>query len=216
MGGMDVDVWEPVLGGQGRRATPMRNPCAQYNTLQSTTLDHSTRGSNGLAEDAMAGSDNNNAAKGGNPLNGTIIRQSYNQPCDRNPARRPGVMHVEASTGIRTGIPWDAVKAAINKHNHGQQWDGRGGGGGEVGYNGECLFDNRDDDGNEHGNNEVEDGKGSRGGADDEGETGNDGCNIVCGLSVGGMGQRMWMVAPHAAITPPPPVHPLPPDAACC
>ncbi len=26
---MDVDVWAPVLGGRGRRATPMRNPCGQ-------------------------------------------------------------------------------------------------------------------------------------------------------------------------------------------
>ncbi len=73
MNGNNVDVLAPVLGSQGKRAMPISNPCAQYNTLQSTTFDHSTRGSDGLAEDATGGSDSNNASKGGDCLIGTIV-----------------------------------------------------------------------------------------------------------------------------------------------
>ncbi len=51
----------------------MSNPCAQYNALQSATFDRSARGSDGLAEDATAGSDNDDAAKGGDCLNGTVV-----------------------------------------------------------------------------------------------------------------------------------------------
>jgi hypothetical protein len=52
---------------------PISNPCTQYNTIQSTIFDRSARGSDELAEDAMAGSNDNDAAKGGDCLNGTII-----------------------------------------------------------------------------------------------------------------------------------------------
>jgi hypothetical protein len=113
--------------------------------------------------------------------------------------------------------------------------EGEGGGGGE--YEGECLFDdNRDED--EYDNNKEyhkeEDGKGSKGGADDGGEPNYDGRDIVCGPSFGSVGQRMLINGPHAAAivinnnnfnnnhrhgggrhAPPPPVRPVPPDAAC-
>jgi hypothetical protein len=47
----------------------------------------------------------------------------------------------------------------------------------------------------------AEDGKGSHGGADDEGESSYDGRNIVRGPSFGGMGHRTLIVAPHTAAT---------------
>jgi hypothetical protein len=60
----------------------------------------------------------------------------------------------------------------------------------------EWLFhDNRDD--NEYDN--EEDGKGSRGGTDDWGESDYDCRDIVCGPSFGRVGQRMSIVGPHAA-----------------
>jgi hypothetical protein len=46
-----------------------------YNTLQSTIFDRSTRGSDGLVEDATAGSNNHNTAKEGNYSNGTVVGQ---------------------------------------------------------------------------------------------------------------------------------------------
>ncbi len=76
---------------------------------------------------------------------------------------------------------------------------GGGGGGGQVGntrWNGECLFnDDRDD--KEY--DDAEDGKGSREGAEDGGESDNDGRDVVRGPSFGGMGHRTSIVSPHAA-----------------
>ncbi len=52
--------------------------------------------------------DNNNDDdyddKGGNRLNGTVVRGQYGRPCNWHPGRRPGVVHVKASTGICAGI----------------------------------------------------------------------------------------------------------------
>jgi hypothetical protein len=44
-----------------------------------------------------------------------------------------------------------------------------------------------------------EDGKGSRRGADDGGESDYDGRDVVRGQSFGGVGRRMSIVGPHAA-----------------
>jgi hypothetical protein len=117
----------------------------------------------------------------------------------------------------------------------GQQGEGggRGWGGGE--YDSECLFDDDHfndeyDEDNEY--NGMEDGKGSRGGADNGGESNYDGRDVIRGLSFGGVGHRTSIVGPHAAAAiinkddnnnhrrgggascPPPPVRPIPPDAA--
>ncbi len=83
----------------------------------------------------------------------------------------------------------------------GQEGEGgwRGGGGGE--YDGECLFDNNhinnkyNDD---HEYDGVEDGKGSRGGADDGGESNYDGHDVIRRLSFGSVGHRTSIVGPHA------------------
>jgi hypothetical protein len=52
--------------------------------------------------------DNNNNkdndAEGGDCSNGTVVRRRYGQPCNQHPARRPGVVHVKASTGICAGV----------------------------------------------------------------------------------------------------------------
>ena len=70
--------------------------------------------------------------------------------------------------------------------------EGEEGGGGE--YEGECLFhddrdDNECDDDNEY--DDEEDGKGSRRGADDGGESDYDGRDVVRGPSFGSVGRRM-------------------------
>ncbi len=78
--------------------------------------------------------------------------------------------------------------------------EGEGGGGGE--YDGECLFDDDRDDyeyDEDDEYNHAEDGKGSRGGADDEGESNYDGRNVVRGPSFGGVGHSTSNVGPHAA-----------------
>jgi hypothetical protein len=67
---------------------------------------------------------------------------------------------------------------------------------GNTTWNGECLF-NDDRGGNKYSN--AEDGKGSRGGADDGGESDNDGRDVVRGPSFGGVGHRISIVGPHAA-----------------
>jgi hypothetical protein len=82
--------------------------------------------------------------------------------------------------------------------------------------------------------NGAEDGKGSRKGADDGGESDYDGRNVIHGPSFHGVGHRTLTVGPHAAAAdinndddinrrhgggascPPPPVRPVPPGAACC
>ncbi len=46
----------------------------------------------------------NGNAEGGDCLNGIIVGRQYGRPCDRHPVRGPGVIHVEASAGIRAGI----------------------------------------------------------------------------------------------------------------
>jgi hypothetical protein len=97
-------------------------------------------------------------------------------------------------------------------------------------WNGECLFN---DDRGENKYNNGEDGKGSRGGADDGGESNNDSRDVDRGPSFGGGGHRILIVGPHAAAAvinnnddnnrrrgggrhaPPPPVRPILPDAAC-
>ncbi len=66
---------------------------------------------------------------------------------------------------------------------------------GNITWNGECLFNNDRDD-RKYDN--AEDGKGSCGGADDGGESNNDGRNVVRGPSSGGMGHRTSIVGPHA------------------
>ncbi len=63
-------------------------------------------------------------------------------------------------------------------------------------WNGECLFE---DDRKYNKYDNVEDGKGSRGGADDGGESDNDGRDVVRGPSFGGVGHRTSIVGPHAA-----------------
>jgi hypothetical protein len=128
---------------------------------------------------------------GGNHSNGTIAGRRYCRPRDRHPARGPGVVHVEASAWICAGVRLRTMTRQEKEE----------GGGGE--YNRECLFDN-DRDNNEYDNedkyNDGEDGKGSRGGADNEGEPDYDGRNIVRGPSFGGMGHRMPIVGPHATV----------------
>ncbi len=47
----------------------------------------------------------------------------------------------------------------------------------------------------------MEDGNGSRGGADDGGESNYDGRDFVCGPSFGTVGRRMSIDGPHAAAT---------------
>ncbi len=103
---------------------------------------------------------------------------------------------------------------------------------GNITWNGECLFD---DDCNSKKYDDAEDGKGSRGGVDDGGESDNNGHNVIRGPSFGGVGHRTLIIGPHAAAAiiddnddndchcgggascpPPPPVHPNPPDAARC
>ncbi len=49
--------------------------CDKYKTLQSTAFDRCSRGGNGLAKNAMEGSDNKDATKGGDRLNGTVVGQ---------------------------------------------------------------------------------------------------------------------------------------------
>ncbi len=78
------------------------------------------------------------------------------------------------------------------------------GGGGE--YDGECQFDDNHvndeyDDDNEYDG--VEDGKGSRGGADDGGESNYDGHDVIRGPSFGGMGA--WGIG-HQSLAPTPPL----------
>ncbi len=102
---------------------------------------------------------------------------------------------------------------------------------GNTTWDGECLFD---DDHNDNEYDDTKDGKGSRGGADDGGESDNDGRNVVRGPSFGGVGHRTSIVGPQAAAAitndnddkvcrhgggascPPPPVCPVPLDAARC
>jgi hypothetical protein len=125
-------------------------------------------------------------------LNGTVVGRRYGRPCNRHPARGPGVVHDEASAGIRAGVRSRTMTGR----------EGEGGGGGE--YEGGCLFDDdRDedeyDDDNEY--DDKEDGKGSRGGADDGGESDYDGRDVVRGPSFGSVGWRMSIYAPHAAAT---------------
>jgi hypothetical protein len=106
-------------------------------------------------------------------LNGTVVGQRYGQPCNRHPARGPGVIHVEASTGI-CKYKWEFL-----------------------------FHNDRDDDKYDVDNeyNDKEDGKGSHGGADDRGETNYNGCNIVRGPSFVGVGRRMSIFGHHAAAT---------------
>ncbi len=69
-------------------------------------------------------------------------------------------------------------------------------------WNGECLFDDNRNDNKYNNNdeyNDAEDGKGSRGVADDGEESDYDGHNVIRGPSFGGVGHRMSIVGPHAA-----------------
>jgi hypothetical protein len=61
-------------------------------------------------------------------------------------------------------------------------------------WNRECLFD---DDCNNNKYDDVEEGKGSCGGADDGGESDNDGRDVVRGPFFGSMGHRTLIVGPH-------------------
>ncbi len=152
-------------------------------------------------------------------MNGVVVGQEYGQPCNRHPARRQGVVHVEASAGICTGIQLRTVTGQ----------DGEGGGE----YDGECLFDDNHDDNEYYDNDEsngVEDRKGSCRGADSGGESNYDGCNVIYGPSFSGVEHRTLIVSPHATAAvindndnnnhrcgggvscPPPPVHPILPD----
>jgi hypothetical protein len=84
--------------------------------------------------------------EGGDRLNGTVVGRRYGRPCDRHPARGPGVVHVEASAGIRAGVRSQTMTG----------WEGEGGGGGE--YKGECLFDDDREEDEYDDDNEYEGG----------------------------------------------------------
>ncbi len=109
-------------------------------------------------------------AKGGVCSNGTAVGRRYGWPCYQHPACGPGVVHVKASTGICTGVWLWTIRGR----------EGKGGVVGNTTWNGECLFnDDREDDKYEDDDkyNDVEDGKGSRRGANNGGDSDTDSCN---------------------------------------
>jgi hypothetical protein len=98
--------------------------------------------------------DDDDDADGGDSSNRTVVGRCYGRPRDRHPARGPGVVHVEASAGIRAGV---RVRTMTGR-------EVEGGGGGE--YDGEFLFDDDSDDDEYDDVDEYDnagDGKGSRG-----------------------------------------------------
>ncbi len=81
-------------------------------------------------------------------------------------------------------------------------WDGRvrEGGGGE--YNGECLLDDDCDDNEYNNSNKMIMQRMERGcGGDGRRGESDNGCNVVSGPSVRGVGRRTLNVSPHAATT---------------
>jgi hypothetical protein len=160
----------------------------------------------------MAGSDDDDTAEGGNCLNGTIVRQSYGRPCDWHPAHRPGVMNVKASAEICARMLSRVLSTSMIADDNGTGGGGGGWGGNTTGS--ACLMTRTTTATTNMTTTLRRMGKG-RTVCRQWGETDNDGCDIVRMPSVGGMGQRMLIVTPHAAaVDPPPQVHPLPQEAA--
>jgi hypothetical protein len=120
-------------------------------------------------------------------LNGAIAGRCHGRPLNRHPVRGPGVVHVEASAGICTGVRLRMMR-------------GREGEGGEVGnmmWNGECLFNDNCND-NEY--DDAEFGKGSRG----ERTMGGNPTTTVATLSAGRPSAAWGIRHRSSALTPPP------------
>jgi hypothetical protein len=83
---------------------------------------------------------------------------------------------------------------------------GGGGGGGGGEYNEDCLFNNRNDDNSKYNDDNVEDRMGLHGWVDDEGESDDNGPDVVHGPSVGVVRRRILIVAPHVAAVDPSPL----------